>query len=176
MEICQSLLFDYPLKKLPDSQDVEDLLEACDNEKNTPLHTVAKMNNENPFRCLLEAEDNEKNTPLHIAAKMNNKNLFGCLLKEGRKLKNPKVNEKDSAYGVTTPVNRIGQTPLHLCAKHNRKEFIELLLTENEKLTVWTTKLNACKDDDQMTCLHLASSQGKCHTYSKQSKQKILQK
>lgn len=149
MEICKTLLLDYPSKKLLDSQDVAHLLEA---------------------------HDNEKNTPLHIAARMNNKSIFKCLLKEGNKLKNYNTNKRneDYVYGVTVPLNRIGRTPLHECAKYNRKSFIELLLPRNDNLRIWETKLNTCKDDDQMTCLHLASSQGKHETYSKKINHKIL--
>ncbi len=140
MEICKALL-DYPSKKLLDNEYVGKLLEACDNDRNTPLH---------------------------LAAKANNKEIFKCLLESGRNLKNfsSKEEKKNDTYGITEPSNRTGRTPLLECAKHNRKSFIEEILATKNNSRTWGKTLDLLKDEDQMTCFHLACGQGKYETYS----------
>jgi ankyrin repeat protein len=140
LEICKSLLSDDSSKKLLDKSDVAKLLQACDNEKNTPLH---------------------------LAAKANNKDIFHILLESGRHLKNPHSNEEkeNNMYGIITPCNRTGRTPLLECAKHNRVSFMEELLTK-DKSSKWKTVLDVLRDEDRMTCLHLACSEGKHETSS----------
>jgi ankyrin repeat protein len=100
---------------------------------------------------LLQACDNEKNTPLHLAARANNEEIFKCLLESGRNLKNSNSNEG---------------TPLLECAKYNRKSFIEELLPTKDNSRKWKKTLDQLRDEDRMTCLHLACNQGKHETYS----------
>ena len=125
---------------------------------------------------LLQACDNEKNTPLHLAAKADNQNIFNFLLDCGRKkLEKSNSNEgkQNDIYGITTPRNRTGRTPLLECAKYNRVSFVRKLLMEDEpiesrptefKLIKWKTEFDQLRDEDRMTCLHLACRAGKCET------------
>jgi ankyrin repeat protein len=117
---------------------------------------------------LLQACDNEKNTPLHLAARANNEEIFKCLIESGRNLKNSNSNEgkKNDMYGITEPLNRNERTPLLECAKYNRKSFIEELLPTKDNSRKWKKTLDQLRDEDRMTCLHLACNQGKHETYS----------
>ncbi|CAF1218928.1 unnamed protein product [Didymodactylos carnosus] len=135
LEICKALLLDYPSKKLLDDDNVKQLLQACDNEKNTPLHLAVKANNTEIFKCLLESCRNMKNT-------------------------NPDEEKKKATYGITEPRNRSGRTPLLECAKHNCTSFIEEILSTKDNSRKWKTVLDhQLSDQDRMTCLHLACSQ-----------------
>lgn len=128
---------------------------------------------------LLHAGDNEKNTPLHLAARTNNKDIFQCLLDAGRKLENSNANgkEKDYLYRVTAPRNQTGRTPLHECALYNRTSFIEELLSpKKDDARERKKQLDTSKDDNQMTCLHLACSKGKHTTYSKKTNHSFRKK
>ncbi len=151
MEICKALLLDNPSNRLLDNQDVENLLHACDNEKNTPLH---------------------------LAARANNKDIFTCLLESGRNLKNSNSSEekKNYMYGITEPRNRNEQTPLLECAKYNRKSFIEEVLSTKDNLRQWKKALDELRDEDRMTCLHLACNKGKHETYPYKTNHKVLEK
>jgi ankyrin repeat protein len=153
LEICKALLLDNPSKGLLGNHDVEKLLQACDNEKNTPLHLAARANNEEIFKCLLESGRN-----------LNNSNSNG----EKNNLKNSNSNEgkKNDMYGITEPLNRNERTPLLECAKYNRKSFIEELLPTKDNSRKWKKTLDQLRDEDRMTCLHLACNQGKHETYS----------
>jgi ankyrin repeat protein len=117
---------------------------------------------------LLQACDNEKNTPLHLAARANNEEIFKCLIESGRNLKNSNSNEgkKNDMYGITEPLNRNERTPLLECAKYNRQSFIEELLPTKDNSRKWKKTLDQLRDEDRMTCLHLACNQGKHETYS----------
>ncbi|CAF1492509.1 unnamed protein product [Adineta steineri] len=114
------------------------------------------------FKTLLQAGDSDKNTPLHIAARMKNEEIFEYLLKRGRELKisSSKGKEENNIYGVTEPRNWLGQTPLFECAKYNRKSFMEKLLSEQPNSSKWTKILDQLKDQNQMTCLHIACYNG----------------
>jgi ankyrin repeat protein len=141
LEICKALLLGYPSKNFLDNQYVEQLLQACDHDKNTPLH---------------------------LAARANNKEIFKCLLESGRNLKNANSNEgkNNDMYGITEPLNRTGQTPLLECAKYGRMSFIEEVLPTKDNSRKWKTELDRLRDEDRMTCLHLACNQGKHETSS----------
>ncbi|CAF1494512.1 unnamed protein product [Adineta steineri] len=114
------------------------------------------------FKTLLQAGDSDKNTPLHIAARMKNGEIFEYLLKRGRELKtsSSEGKEEKKVYGVDEPRNWLGQTPLFECAKYNRKSFMEKLLSEQPNSSKWTKILDQLKDQNQMTCLHIACYNG----------------
>jgi ankyrin repeat protein len=142
LEICKALLLDDQSKKSPDKPDVAELLQGCDNEKNTPLH---------------------------LAAKAGNNAIFDILLKSGKNLKKSNSNNanENDIYGITIPRNRTGRTPLLECAKYNRVSFMEELLPiTKDNPSQWKKKLDSLRDNDRMTCLHLACSLGKCETCS----------
>ena len=116
---------------------------------------------------MIEAPDNDKHTPLHLAARTNNEGIFRCLLKTGRQLSvstSDKEGEND-IYGITKPCNRLGQTPLFECAKYNRISFMEELLSTKDNSIKWKKTLDLLKDQNRMTCLHLACNHGKYETY-----------
>ncbi|CAF1286521.1 unnamed protein product [Adineta steineri] len=114
------------------------------------------------FKTLLQAGDSDKNTPLHTAARMKNQEIFEYLLKRGRELKisSSKGKEENNIYGVTEPRNWLGQTPLFECAEYNRKSFMEKLLSEQPNSIKWTKILDQLKDQNQRTCLHIACYNG----------------
>ncbi|CAF4113532.1 unnamed protein product, partial [Adineta steineri] len=108
---------------------------------------------------LLEAVDNDKNTPLHLAARMKSEDIFDCLLECGGNLNcsNLKDKKEDYIYGVTVPRNWLEQTPLFECAKYSRKSFMEkLLLPREANSSKWKQILDRLKDENQNTCLHIA--------------------
>ncbi|CAF3996479.1 unnamed protein product [Adineta steineri] len=125
-------------------------------------HTILSLDSKR-VKKLLEAVDNDKNTPLHLAARMKSEDIFDRLLECGGNLNcsNLKDKKEDYIYGVTVPRNWLEQTPLFECAKYNRKSFMEkLLLPREANSSKWKQILDRLKDENQNTCLHIACNNG----------------
>ncbi|CAF3912362.1 unnamed protein product [Rotaria sp. Silwood1] len=67
-------------------------------------------------------------------------------------------------YGITEPRNRIRRTPLLECAKFNRVSFIKEILPAEGDSGEQKKLLDDLKDENGMTCLHLACNQGNLAT------------
>ncbi|CAF3701144.1 unnamed protein product [Adineta steineri] len=129
-------------------------------------HTILSLDSEY-VKKLLQAVDNDKNTPLHLAARMKNEDIFKRLLECGGNLNcsNLKDEKEDYIYGVTVPRNWLEQTPLFECAKYNRTSFMEkLLLPREANSSKWKQILDQLKDENQNTCLHIACTNGNMDT------------
>ena len=98
------------------------LLFVENNQKCTPIHLAAKINNEEAIQIFLRYgyDANESNcenfTPLHFAAENGNCDIISLLIKE-----NAEIDCKNDS----------GKTPLHLAAIANQAKVIEQLLKED---------------------------------------------
>ena len=63
-------------------------------------------------------------------------------------------------YGLTEPRNRTDRSPLIECGKNNRLQIIKKLLEQKPRSEL-KKLLDTTRDEDQMTCLHFASIEGK---------------
>ena len=118
--------------------DSDKYLEIC---KLLLLPTKAGQSLSEEQRTLLNAGDNDKNTPLHLAAKYGSMDVFFYLLEQGRQLNDQKSPTEN--YGITEPLNRTDRSPLLECAKHNRLSFIRKWLPSSNvstKLLLENTK------------------------------------
>jgi ankyrin repeat protein len=149
LEISDRCDFSVIKLMLDNSENVKSLVNAANENQQTPLHLASKKGNNNVTKLLLEKSscvstvDNDKNTPLHLAlAHSGDLDTVKLLLQHSEDVKS-----------LVNAVNENQETALHLAVIKKRSEVVKLLVEKFSNSNAF--------DKDKNTPLHLEIS-NKC--------------